>query len=301
MADGVAVAAAGQRARRPHDLAEGPRRRRSHDHPVARRCRGPSTPRPAIVDVVAPLMDGVDAAGGACACSGSSRRSSASRAEQLQLDGLGDEADGAPRSGATASLAIDRVRGRFGTAAIGPASALSADGLRIVRRGRAAMGSERAGRGRTTGNRGLRWRSERGRMREADATLRERTADPPPDRAAARAGPHVLDPRLPHPPAPCGLLWRSRSWPPRAHGAAAVVTVWLSLAAFVGSLALAVVLEREVRLVAREKVGALPHQRLARRPPPRRGRRRRPTRTDDRTGARASRTPPSRGQCQTVK
>ena len=36
------------------------------------------------------------------------------------------------------------------------------------------------------------------------------------------------------------------------------VTVWLSLAGFVGSLALAILLEREVRLVARERIQALP-------------------------------------------
>jgi Flp pilus assembly protein TadB len=35
-------------------------------------------------------------------------------------------------------------------------------------------------------------------------------------------------------------------------------SVWLSIAAFVGTLVLAVALEREVRLIAREKVGALP-------------------------------------------
>jgi Protein of unknown function (DUF3040) len=36
------------------------------------------------------------------------------------------------------------------------------------------------------------------------------------------------------------------------------VSVWLSIAAFVGALALAVALEHEVRMIAREKVGALP-------------------------------------------
>jgi hypothetical protein len=36
------------------------------------------------------------------------------------------------------------------------------------------------------------------------------------------------------------------------------VTVWLSLAGFVGSLAIAVMLEREVRVVARERISALP-------------------------------------------
>ena len=36
------------------------------------------------------------------------------------------------------------------------------------------------------------------------------------------------------------------------------VTVWLSVAGFFGSLALAVLLEREVRVVARERIAALP-------------------------------------------
>lgn len=36
------------------------------------------------------------------------------------------------------------------------------------------------------------------------------------------------------------------------------VTVWLSVAGFAGSLLLAVVLEREIRLVARERIQALP-------------------------------------------
>lgn len=36
------------------------------------------------------------------------------------------------------------------------------------------------------------------------------------------------------------------------------ITVWLSMAGFLGTLALSVMLEREVRLIAREKVGTLP-------------------------------------------
>lgn len=36
------------------------------------------------------------------------------------------------------------------------------------------------------------------------------------------------------------------------------VTVWLSLASFVAALALAVMLEREIRVVARERVASLP-------------------------------------------
>ena len=36
------------------------------------------------------------------------------------------------------------------------------------------------------------------------------------------------------------------------------VTVWLSLVGFLGSLALAIVLEREIRVVARERISSLP-------------------------------------------
>jgi len=39
---------------------------------------------------------------------------------------------------------------------------------------------------------------------------------------------------------------------------ALAVSVWLSLAAFAATLVAAVALEREVRLLAREKVGVLP-------------------------------------------
>lgn len=50
------------------------------------------------------------------------------------------------------------------------------------------------------------------------------------------------------------------------------VSVWLSIAMFVGVLALAVALEHEVRMIAREKVGALPISAWLgarrRRPPP---------------------------------
>ena len=36
------------------------------------------------------------------------------------------------------------------------------------------------------------------------------------------------------------------------------VTVWLSLAGFVGSLAIAILLEREIRVIARERISSLP-------------------------------------------
>ncbi len=41
-----------------------------------------------------------------------------------------------------ASRAIDQVRGRFGGTAIGPASALSPTGLRVVRRGQHQWGTD---------------------------------------------------------------------------------------------------------------------------------------------------------------
>ena len=55
-----------------------------------------------------------------------------------------------------ASAAIDLVRGRFGSAAIGPASALSGDGLRIVRRGQQQWGTNAERATRETPTRGLR-------------------------------------------------------------------------------------------------------------------------------------------------
>jgi DNA polymerase-4 len=60
-------------------------------------------------------------------------------AEQLQLDGL---ADGHEPLWSDASRAVDRVRNRFGGAAIGPASALSPSGLRVVRRGQHQWGTD---------------------------------------------------------------------------------------------------------------------------------------------------------------
>ena len=60
--------------------------------------------------------------------------------EQLQLDGITADGD-TSEQWSEASAAIDRVRGRFGSSAIGPASALSADGLRIVRRGQQQWGT----------------------------------------------------------------------------------------------------------------------------------------------------------------
>jgi DNA polymerase-4 len=93
----------------------------------------------AIVDVVVPLMDQVEPTGGVRLL-GVVASKFAEPSEQLQLDGITADGD-TSEQWSEASAAIDRVRGRFGSSAIGPASALSADGLRIVRRGQQQWGT----------------------------------------------------------------------------------------------------------------------------------------------------------------
>ena len=94
----------------------------------------------AIVDVVVPMMDQVEPTGGVRLL-GVVASKFAEPSEQLQLDGIDRPTATRREQWSEASAAIDRVRGRFGSAAIGPASALSADGLRIVRRGQQQWGT----------------------------------------------------------------------------------------------------------------------------------------------------------------
>lgn len=94
----------------------------------------------AIADVVVSMMERLDVTGGVRLL-GVAASKFAAPSEQLQLDGLSDDPTGAPATRSDASEAIDHVRGRFGGAAIGPASALSGDGLRIVRRGQQQWGT----------------------------------------------------------------------------------------------------------------------------------------------------------------
>jgi DNA polymerase-4 len=94
----------------------------------------------AITDVVHALLDTVTPTGGVRLL-GVVASKFAEPAEQLQLDGF-DAVDGRPGD---ASRAIDRVRGRFGSEAIGPASALSPLGLRVVRRGQHQWGTDEPG------------------------------------------------------------------------------------------------------------------------------------------------------------
>jgi DNA polymerase IV len=104
--------------------------------------RARTLPRPvdsaaAITDTVVALLDKAAPSGGVRLLGVAASKFS-EPAEQLQLDGLGPDH---PARG-DASAAIDRVRGRFGGAAIGPASALSPAGLRVVRRGQHQWGTD---------------------------------------------------------------------------------------------------------------------------------------------------------------
>ncbi len=92
----------------------------------------------AIVDVVGPLMDTLEPAGGVRllgVVGGEVRRAERAAAARRARRRPGIE------QWSDASAAIDLVRGRFGSAAIGPASALSGDGLRVVRRGQQQWGT----------------------------------------------------------------------------------------------------------------------------------------------------------------
>jgi DNA polymerase IV len=104
----------------------------------ARTLPGPVDSATAIADTVFGLFDKVTPSGGVRLLGVAASRFS-EPAEQLQLDGLGD---GREPLWSDASRAIDRVRGRFGGTAIGPASALSPAGLRVVRRGQHQWGTD---------------------------------------------------------------------------------------------------------------------------------------------------------------
>jgi DNA polymerase IV len=104
----------------------------------ARTLPGPVDSATAIADTVFGLFDKVTPSGGVRLLGVAASRFS-EPAEQLQLDGLGD---GRKPLWSDASRAIDRVRGRFGGTAIGPASALSPAGLRVVRRGQHQWGTD---------------------------------------------------------------------------------------------------------------------------------------------------------------
>jgi DNA polymerase-4 len=119
----------------------------------SRTVAAPLTTGPAISAVVLPMLEAIDPAPGVRLL-GVSGSNLGEPVEQLSLDALiGDGT--APAAGATppgvaelehswhdASAAVDDIRARFGTSAIGPAAAVSRGALRPVRTGAHAWGPD---------------------------------------------------------------------------------------------------------------------------------------------------------------
>jgi DNA polymerase-4 len=96
----------------------------------------------AILAAVGPLLDNIDPSPGVRLI-GVHASNFGEPMEQLTLDDLAGAADD-PTSGdwTDASTAIDQIRERFGASAIGPASAVSGRGMRLVRRGAQQWGPD---------------------------------------------------------------------------------------------------------------------------------------------------------------
>jgi len=92
---------------------------------------------PEIIELIGPVLDAIDPSPGVRLL-GVSGSSFGSPSTQLTFDDLDDSA---PDLGA-ATEALDAIRDRFGDAAIGPASAVSADKLRTVQRGAQQWGPD---------------------------------------------------------------------------------------------------------------------------------------------------------------
>jgi DNA polymerase IV len=98
----------------------------------------------AIIDAVEPMLQRIDVSGGVRLL-GVSVSGFGEPAEQLSLDALmATGHNDRPDAGdwVAASGTIDAIRERFGTGSIGPASAMSEDGLRLVRRGAQQWGPD---------------------------------------------------------------------------------------------------------------------------------------------------------------
>ncbi len=105
----------------------------------------------AILQAVEPLLEAVDPSPGVRLV-GVSASHFGTPAEQLSLDDLFADASGTPggpdaAAGAgeweAAEETVDAIRSRFGSTAIGPASAVSGRGLRLVRKGAQQWGPDR--------------------------------------------------------------------------------------------------------------------------------------------------------------
>jgi DNA polymerase-4 len=98
-----------------------------------------------IVQAVGPLLAAVDPSPGVRLL-GVSASNFGEPAEQLSLDELMGDGESGPVATAgewqAAEETIDAIRSRFGTSAIGPASAVSRDGLRLVRKGAQQWGPD---------------------------------------------------------------------------------------------------------------------------------------------------------------
>ncbi len=87
-----------------------------------------------IVKAIEPLLEAVDPSPGVRLL-GVSASNFGSVAEQMSLDDLFDSVPAAEQEWQAAEETMDAIRSRFGATSIGPASAVGADGLRLVRRG----------------------------------------------------------------------------------------------------------------------------------------------------------------------
>lgn len=94
-----------------------------------------------IVKAVEPLLAAVDPSSGVRLL-GVSASNFGSVAEQMSLDDLFDAIPATELEWQAAEETMDAIRNRFGSTAIGPASAVSADGLRLTRHGAQQWGPD---------------------------------------------------------------------------------------------------------------------------------------------------------------
>ncbi len=101
----------------------------------------PVTTAHGIVKAVSPLLAAIDVSAGVRLL-GVSATNFGAVSEQLSLDQLLTDAPGGDREWNVAEDAIDAIRSRFGSSAIGPASAVGDRGLRLVQRGAQQWGPD---------------------------------------------------------------------------------------------------------------------------------------------------------------
>lgn len=98
----------------------------------------------AMLEVVEPLLRALDVSPGVRLL-GVSVSNFHDLAEQLTLDDVLDDGSRSAPDWITAATTVDAIRDRFGGTAIGPASAVSGRGLRVVRRGAQQWGPDHDG------------------------------------------------------------------------------------------------------------------------------------------------------------